>query len=148
MSQTVMLLVEDNPADVLFFREALEATGLPADVEVADNGEDAMQFLRRRGRWAAARRPDVIVLDLNVPMRNGQEVLVELAGDTELNTIPVAVLTTSTSEACVTDLYPPGRCLYFVKTADFGQLQQIVRKIAAHAAPPAAPAGASAPGKP
>jgi CheY-like chemotaxis protein len=143
MSDTVMLLVEDNPADVVFFQEALQATGLPARVEVVDNGEDAMQFLLRRGRWAAAPRPDVVVLDLNVPMRNGQEVLVDLAGDTDLNTIPVAVLTTSTSETCVTELYPAGRCLYFVKTADFKQLQEIVRKIAAHAARPAAakPAG-------
>jgi CheY-like chemotaxis protein len=134
-----MLLVEDNPADVLFFQEALEATGLPAPGEVVVNREDAMQFLLRRGRWAEARRPDVVVLDLNVPMRNGQEVLVELAGDTGLNTIPVAVLTTSTSETTVTELYPPGRCLYFVKTADFGRLQEIVRKIAAHAAGPARP---------
>ena len=138
MSQMVMLLVEDNPADVLFFQEALEAAGLPARLEVVDNGEDAMHFVLRRGRWAQAPRPDVIVLDLNVPMRNGQEVLVDLAGDTDLNSIPVAVLTTSTSETCVTELYPPGRCLYFVKTADFRRLQEIVRKIAAHAAPAAA----------
>jgi two-component system, chemotaxis family, response regulator Rcp1 len=75
----------------------------------------------------------VIVLDLNLPIKAGQEVLAELASDTDLNTIPVAILTTSTSDRCVCDLYPRGRCLYFTKTDEFKLLQDIVRQIAAHA---------------
>jgi CheY-like chemotaxis protein len=128
-----MLIVEDNPADVVFFREAVEATGTPVVLHAVTNGEDAMRYLRREAPFADAPRPAVIVLDLNLPIKNGQEALVEMASDTQLNTIPVAVLTTSTSEVCVCDLYPPGRCLYFTKTHDFRQLQDIVRQIAAHA---------------
>jgi CheY-like chemotaxis protein len=129
----VMLVVEDNPADVVFFREAVEAARLPSAMHVVADGSDALKFLRRQPPFADAPRPDVIVLDLNLPIKNGQEVLVEIAADPELNTIPVAVLTTSTSETCVCDLYPAGRCLYFTKTEEFKRLQEIVRKIAAHA---------------
>jgi CheY-like chemotaxis protein len=128
-----LLVVEDNPADVVFFREALEATQLPATVHVVSNGNEALKFLRRQARFADAPRPDVIVLDLNLPIRSGQEVLMEMASDPELNTMPVAILTTSTSEQCVCELYPQGRCVYFTKTAQLEGLQDIVRQIAAHA---------------
>jgi len=129
----VILLVEDNPADVVFFREAVESVEISADVHVATDGEDAMQFLRRESGFAQAPRPDVLVLDLNLPIKKGQEVIAEMASDPELNTIPIAVLTTSTAERCVCDLYPPGRCLYFVKTHDFRLLREIVKQIAGHA---------------
>lgn len=129
----VILVVEDNPADVVLFREALEATQTPATVHVVGDGGDAMLFLLREERYAEAPRPDVIVLDLNLPVKTGQNVLLEMASDPELNTIQVAILTTSTSDRCVHDLYTPGRCLYFTKTDDFGQLQDIVRKVVAHA---------------
>ena len=128
----VMLLIEDNPADVAFFQEALEATQTPATVHVVGDGSDALRFLLRRERYADAPRPDVIVLDLNLPLKNGHEVVMELASDPELNTIPVAVLTTSTTDTRVCELYPRGRCLYFAKTEDFGRLQDIVRQIAGH----------------
>jgi two-component system, chemotaxis family, response regulator Rcp1 len=133
MSGLVILLVEDNVADVVFFREAIADAGVRARLEVVGNGEDAMRFLYRQEPFDHAPHPDVVVLDLNVPIKNGREVLVEMASDPALNTIPVAILTTSTSETCVCDLYPPGRCVYFVKTDEFGQLQEIVRQIAAHA---------------
>jgi CheY-like chemotaxis protein len=128
-----MLLVEDNPGDVVFFEEAIEATRTPATLHIVGDGSEAMRFLRRQGPHADAPRPDVVVLDLNLPIKNGQEVMIEMAADPELNTIPVAVLTTSTSEACVCDLYSPGRCMYFSKTVDFRRLQDIVRQVAAHA---------------
>ena len=133
MNPLTILLVEDNAADVAFFREALEATGIPAKTQVAENGEQALRFLRRQDDFASAPRPDIIILDLNIPLNSGHEVLAELAADETLSTIPVAVLTTSTSETCLSELYPPGRCLYFSKTDDFTRLQNIVRKIAAHA---------------
>jgi len=129
----VMLLVEDNPADVAFFREALEAAHAPSAVHVVGDGNEALRFLRRQEPFAGAPRPDVIVLDLNLPARNGLEVLAEMAGDPGLSAIPVAILTTSTSEASVCDIYPEGRCLYFAKTDDFRRLQDIAREIAAHA---------------
>lgn len=129
----VMLVVEDNPADVAFFKEAVESAEVPAAIHVAGDGDRALQFLRRQGAYTDAPRPDVIVLDLNLPIRSGSDALAEMAPNAELNTIPVAILTTSTSERCVCDLYPRGRCLYFTKTDDFRQLKDIVMKIVAHA---------------
>jgi len=129
----VMLVVEDNPADVLFLEEAVEATRTPARMHVVGDGGDAMKFLRRQAPHIDAPRPDVIVLDLNVPVKSGREVLAEMAADPGLQTIPVAILTTSTSETWVCDLYPAGRCKYFNKTEQFQLLQEIVKKIAAHA---------------
>jgi CheY-like chemotaxis protein len=128
-----MLLVEDNAADVVFFKEALGATGIPARVEVVDNGEEAIRFLRHWEGRASAPRPDVIVLDLNTPIKSGREVIEDLADDPSLKLIPVAVLSTSIFETHLCDLYPPGQCRYFVKTDDFALLQDIVREIAAHA---------------
>jgi len=129
----VMLLVEDNPADVLFLREAIEATGVASALEVFSNGEDALRFLRRQPPFADARRPDVMVMDLNVPVKNGKELLTDMMLEPKLRTIPVAILTTSSSESHLCDSYTPGRCLYFTKTDEFEQLQDRVRQIAAHA---------------
>jgi two-component system response regulator len=129
----VMLVVEDNPADVLFFREAMQASKTLSNLQVVGDGIGALAFLRHLPPFDDVPRPDVIVLDLNLPLKNGHEVMKELSADPELNTIPVAILTTSTSEQCVCDSYPKGRCLYFTKTDDFRQLQDIVREIAAFA---------------
>ncbi len=129
----VILIVEDNPADVLFFQEAVEATGIAATLFVAGDGSETIHFLRRQGMHSGAPRPDVMVLDLNLPIRNGQEVLIEIMADPDLRSIPVAILTTSTSESSVCGLCPPGRCLYFTKTPHFQELQDIVLAIAAHA---------------
>ncbi len=129
----VMLVAEDNPADVCFFKEAIEASRTSADVYVVDNGADVMCFLCRRSPYESAPRPDVIVLDLNLPLKSGAEVLEEMASDPLLSTMPVAVLTSSTTERIVCSIYPAGRCLYFTKTDEFNELQNIVRKIATHA---------------
>jgi two-component system, chemotaxis family, response regulator Rcp1 len=135
MSDAVIeiLLVEDNLADVLMTKEALKASGIEARLEVVRTGEDAMRFLGHDEPFSQAPRPDVLVLDLNLPGKSGHEVLSEMASDPALNTIPVAILTTSAFETCVCEMYPRGRCLYFVKTDEFEQLQEIVRRIAAHA---------------
>jgi CheY-like chemotaxis protein len=129
----VVLLVEDNPADVLFFPEALDATRMRAEVHVVGDGGAAMRLLRRQPPFADAPRPDVIVLDMNLPVQRGDEVLAEMAGDPHLRMIPVAILSTVTSKTHVSDVYPSGRCECFVKTADFSRLQDIVRRIAGHA---------------
>jgi CheY-like chemotaxis protein len=128
-----MLVAEDNPADVVFFGEAVEATEMPAILQVVTNGEDALRFLRQQAPFADAPRPDVLVLDLNLPRKNGKEVLQEMVDEPALRTIPVAILTTSRSESHLCDVHPDGRCRYFIKTADFRQLQGIVRQIVAHA---------------
>lgn len=125
----VMLVVEDNPGDVVLFQEAVETAKLPVRLHVVDNGGDAMAFLRRQGRFADAPRPDVVVLDLNVPVRNGREILQDMNADKVLGQIPVAILTTSSSERHVTALYTAGRCRYLVKPADFARMVSIAAEI-------------------
>ncbi len=141
-SPVVMLLAEDNPADVVFFNEAVEDSRTPAKVYVVGNGADVLRFVQREEPFSDAPRPEVIVLDLNLPVRNGNDVLVDLMNEPLLGTIPVAILTTSTSEKHVCRTYSPGRCLYFVKTDEFAKLKDIVREIADYARklkdPPAA----------
>ncbi|MEW6220774.1 MAG: response regulator [Thermodesulfobacteriota bacterium] len=128
-----ILLVEDNPADVTFFEEALADCQIPARLQVVEHGLKALQVLRRQGAFAAALRPDVVVLDLNLPVMNGREVLAAMMADPDLRDLPVVVLSTSVSDHRVIDLCPPGHCLYFSKTDDFGLLQEIVRQIIQHA---------------
>jgi len=125
----MMLLVEDNPGDVVFFQEAVNDSGVSAELNVVDNGDDALAFLRRHGRFAEAPRPDVVVLDLNLPVKNGCEVLQDMMADGLLNQIPVVILTTSSSERNLTKLYTAGRCRYEVKTPDLDQLSSIVVEI-------------------
>jgi len=127
-----VLLVEDNLADVVFFEEAAQAAAAPAELHVVHDGHEALRFLRRQGPFEGAPRPDVIVLDLNIPIKRGHEVLTEMVADPDLRDIPVAVLTTSTSERHVCQVLPPGRCLYFVKTDEFSRLQDIIRQIVQH----------------
>lgn len=132
MGKSVFLLVEDNPGDVTLFRAALDASNIQVETCVARDGGEAMAFLLRQQPYEDAPRPAVVVLDLNLPLKNGQEVLLEMSDDPNLRTIPVAIFTTSWSDANLCDSYP-GRCLYFTKTDEFGLLQQIVRQIVRHA---------------
>lgn len=128
-----MLIVEDNPADVVFFREALRETRIAAELHVATTGEEAMQFLLKQTPFGDAPRPDVIVMDLNVPVKNGREVLEEMMTYPALRNIPVAILTTSNVDSHICEAYTNGLCQYFVKTDDLCQLEEITRKIIAHA---------------
>lgn len=125
----VVLLVEDNPGDVLLLTEAIEGAGSVVQMHVARDGEEAMEFLARKGRQADAPRPDVIVLDLNLPVKSGREVLDELRADRALNNLPVAVLTSSRRESDVCHNYPNGCCRYFVKTGDFDEMIRIVKQV-------------------
>jgi DNA-binding response OmpR family regulator len=132
-SNLVVLLVEDNQADVVLFREALESTRTPAALHVVTDGEDALRFLRRESPFAEAPHPGVIVLDLNLPIKSGRTVLAEMRTEPALNGTPVAILTTSESEESVCDGYTSGRCRYFIKTGDFHALVKIVQTIIAFA---------------
>lgn len=124
-----LLVVEDNPADVLLLNEAIEHLGGAVRVHVVGDGSEATDFLARRGSHAAAPRPDLVVLDLNLPIKSGREVLTEIRADPDLNGIPVAVLTTSKTESDVCGGYAAGRCRYLVKTGDFNELVEIVRQL-------------------
>jgi len=129
----VVMMAEDNPADAFFFREAAETGRISIELYVVTDGEEALKFLRKEPPFETAVQPDVAVLDLNLPLKSGREVVAEMASDPVLNRIPVVILTTPASEARVCDLYPTGRCIYFAKTNDFEELQAIIRKIVEHA---------------
>ncbi len=126
-----LLIVEDNPGDVTLFREALAEAGIDARLHTVGDGQEALDFLRRRGPHCDAPRVDAVVLDLNLPGKRGQQVLTEMSADPALRDIPVAVLTTSKSESEIWRNYTPGKCVYFAKTAQFAGLVEIARRIEA-----------------
>jgi two-component system, chemotaxis family, response regulator Rcp1 len=124
-----ILLVEDNPGDVRLTQEALKEGGVVNRLSVAGDGVEALAFLRREGRHAAAMRPDVILLDLNLPRMSGQEVLAEIKVDAALLCIPVVVLTSSEDSTDVRRSYDLHANCYITKPADLNQYIQIVQSI-------------------
>ena len=124
-----VLLVEDNAGDVRLTREALREGMVVNHLSVASDGEEAVAFLRREGRFAAAPRPDLILLDLNLPRKGGREVLADIKQDVSLRRIPVVVLTTSRAEEDVLRTYDLHANCYIVKPVDLDQFIQVVRSI-------------------
>lgn len=122
-----ILLVEDNPGDVRLTREALKDGKVLNRLNVVSDGVEAMEYLRRQGQYAAAPRPDVILLDLNLPRKDGREVLAELKVDPELKRIPVVVLTTSDAERDVLQAYDLHANCYITKPMDLVQFTTVVR---------------------
>ncbi len=125
----VILLVEDSPADVLLTREALERNQLPVDLHVVEDGVEATAFLRRQGRYAEAPRPGLILLDLNLPRKDGREVLDEIKADADLCVIPLVVLTTSKADEDVLRAYGSHANCYVAKPLDFAQFTDAIRSI-------------------
>jgi CheY-like chemotaxis protein len=124
-----ILLVEDDPGDVLLVREALAEHKMANSLSVVDDGVKAMEYLRRQGDFTDAERPGVVLLDLNLPRKSGAEVLAEIKGDPALATIPVVVLTTSEAEEDVLRSYQQHANAYVTKPVDFERFKQIVRQI-------------------
>ena len=124
-----ILLVEDDPGDVLITREALDDGKIVNTLDVAVNGEDALAFLRREGQHADAQRPDLILLDLNLPRLSGAEVLQEIKSDEALRSIPVVVLTTSSAEEDIVRSYRLHANAYVTKPVDLEQFLSVVRQI-------------------
>jgi two-component system, chemotaxis family, response regulator Rcp1 len=124
-----ILLVEDNPADVDLTQETLAYAKIRNRLHVVNDGEDALAFLRRQGRYKEAIRPDLILLDLNLPRKDGREVLAELKADPELKAIPVVVLTSSDAEKDVVRSYDLGANCYVTKPVDLDQFANVVRTI-------------------
>ena len=124
-----ILLVEDNPGDVRLTLEALRDGRIANQLHVAHDGEDAMDFVRRRGRHAGAVRPDLILLDLNLPKKDGREVLEELKSDPELHRIPVIVLTTSSAEQDVLRSYDLHANCFISKPIGYDDFIAAVRSI-------------------
>jgi chemotaxis family two-component system response regulator Rcp1 len=124
-----VLLVEDNPGDVRLTREALKEGKVCNHLSVAVDGVEALAFLRREGRYAGAPRPDVILLDLNLPRKDGREVLEEIKADPALRSIPVVVLTTSEAERDIAGAYALHANCYITKPVDLDQFITVVRSI-------------------
>ncbi|WP_019632086.1 response regulator [Actinomadura atramentaria] len=124
-----VLLVEDDPGDVLLTTEAFEHNKLRNNLHVVNDGEQAMRFLRREEEHEKAPRPDLILLDLNLPRKDGRAVLEEIKADRDLRSIPVVVLTTSEADEDILRSYDLHANAYVTKPVDFDRFIQVVRQI-------------------
>ena len=124
-----ILLVEDNPGDVELTREALDAAKIRSRLHVVEDGAAATDFLYRRGAFADAPQPDLILLDLNLPNKDGREVLAEIKADRELAKIPIVVLTTSQADEDIARAYQLHANCYITKPVDFNQFLHIITAI-------------------
>jgi CheY-like chemotaxis protein len=124
-----VLLVEDDPADVLMTREAFEQHQVRSPLHVVGDGEQALEFLRRSGEFAGAPRPGLILLDLNLPRRNGLEVLAEVKADRDLAPIPVVMLTTSSAQEDILRSYALHASAYITKPVDYDRFIDVIGQI-------------------
>jgi len=124
-----ILLVEDNPGDADLAREALEKNKMCNELYVVSDGVEAMAFLRREGKYADVPRPDLILLDLNLPKKDGREVLAEIKTDENLKRIPVVILTMSQSEEDILKTYNLHANCYITKPIDLAQFFKVVQSI-------------------
>jgi CheY-like chemotaxis protein len=124
-----VLLVEDNPGDVRLTREAFRNAKRPANLTVVGDGVEALIFLHRQGRYERAPRPDLVLLDLNLPRKNGSEVLAEMKSDNRLRRIPVVILTTSRTTKDIALSYDLHANCYIAKPVDLDQFMSVVRAI-------------------
>ena len=124
-----ILLVEDNPGDVRLAEEALNNRNVASHIHVAVDGEEAISFLRREDRYSDAPPPDLILLDLNLPKKDGREVLAEIKADDALQHIPVVVLTTSRSDEDIRTAYHLSANCYIAKPVDFDEFINVVKSI-------------------
>ncbi len=124
-----VLLVEDDPGDVLMTREAFEHHKIRNTLHVVNDGEQALQFLHQAGEYAGAPRPGLILLDLNLPRRDGLEVLAELKEDPRLRVIPVVILTTSQADEDILRSYALHANAYVSKPVDFERFMEVIQQI-------------------
>jgi CheY-like chemotaxis protein len=129
VSPIEILLVEDSPADVRLTREALKEEKLHMNLHVVGDGVEAMQYLRKEGKYAKAVRPDLLLLDLNLPKKDGREVLQEIKSDDQLKTIPTVVLTVSKAEEDVLKTYNLHANCFITKPLDLNQFSRVVKSI-------------------
>ena len=128
--QTVkILLVEDNPGDIRLTQEVLKDGKLRNELSIVMDGEEAMLFLKKEGKYSDAITPDLILLDLNLPKKDGHEVLIEIKGDPQLSLIPVIILTTSAAEKDIMNTYSNHANCYITKPVDLNQFTTVIRAI-------------------
>ncbi|MBE9005033.1 response regulator [Fortiea sp. LEGE XX443] len=124
-----VLLVEDNPGDAELTRIALQDSKISVNLNIVEDGVEAMAFLRKQDNYARKPHPDIVLLDLNLPRKDGREVLAEIKSDNNLKRIPVVVLTTSQSEEDILKAYNLAANCYITKPVDFDQFVKIVQSI-------------------
>ena len=124
-----ILLVEDNPGDVRLVKESLKDIKVLNNLRVAKDGQEALDFLHREGDYAEAPHPDLILLDLNLPKKDGREVLAEIKADKDLKRIPVVVLTTSKAEEDILKSYNLQANCYITKPVDFDEFIKVIKSI-------------------
>jgi CheY-like chemotaxis protein len=124
-----VLLVDDDEGDLLMIREALDASASPHRIHIANDGEEALAFLRREGEYDDAPRPDLVLLDLNMPRMDGRQVLAAVKADAELRTIPIVVLTTSRAPADIVGSYELHANAYVTKPMNLDELTAVVKGI-------------------
>ena len=124
-----VLLVEDDPGDVLLTEETLLGSKIRTNLHVVGDGVEALAFLRKEGEYAAVPRPDLILLDLNMPRKDGREVLAEVKADADLKTIPVAVLTTSSQDEDILKSYELHANCYITKPVGLEQFATVVQSL-------------------
>ena len=124
-----ILWAEDSISDILLIKDAFEQAGLGHNLNVFDDGVEAADFLFHRGLYARAQLPELIILDLNMPRKNGREVIQDIKTDPALMQIPLVVLTSSSDDTDVLDGLDPKRCLYLVKPATFQNLIEMAKQI-------------------
>jgi CheY-like chemotaxis protein len=124
-----ILLIEDSPSDTALTIEALEEGKIANNLSHVEDGVEAMDFLMRQGKYKNAPRPDLIMLDLNLPRKDGREVLAEIKNDESLKIIPIIVLTTSRSDKDILQSYRLNANCYITKPVDFRQFMEVVRSI-------------------
>lgn len=129
MQACEILLIEDNPADVILIQEAFKEARIGNRIGLAADGEEALQYLRREGSFAEAARPDLILLDLHLPKRSGREVLAEIKNDPDLAEIPVIILTTSAEDEDIHQAYRLHANCYLTKPVDIDSFLALVRGI-------------------
>jgi len=124
-----ILLVEDNPADVRLTREALREGKVRNNLHVMQDGQEALDFLFQNGKYAQAPRPDIILLDLNLPKKDGREVLAEIKSSPQLRAIPVTILTISKAEEDILKTYEHHANCYIIKPIDMDQFLRVMRSV-------------------
>jgi chemotaxis family two-component system response regulator Rcp1 len=124
-----ILLVEDNEPDVVLTQEAFKEAKISNSLYVAEDGVEAIEFLRKQGKFADVPRPDLILLDLNLPRKDGRTVLEEIKADASLASIPVVILTTSSDERDIIRAYTSHANCYIIKPVDFLQFMNIIKSI-------------------
>ena len=129
LKPAIVLLVEDNQDDIELTLEALQDSKVRMEIDTVSDGMSAMAYLRREGKYADKPRPDLILLDLNLPLMDGREVLKEIREDEELTDIPVVVLTTSEDEGDILKAYKLHANCYITKPVDFERFTEIIKQV-------------------